>query len=90
MNRNSKELARRIDVEVAYQNGAEMEYRNTGTHKWVELSEGGVLSFNWMSCDFRVKRVLIEGYVDPAEIHTPPPGGCVQLGCIHVREVEGE
>ena len=93
MNRNSEELARRIDVMVTYQNGEAIQYRNTGTSKWLNLREGGTLSFNWERCNFRVKPKLREGYVFASQLHQHPgkfPRKTKEDTCFRVREVTDE
>jgi len=90
MQPDSKELARRIDAMLAFQNGEPMEYRNSGMKTWVDLSKHGGLSFNWERCDFRKKPVMIEGWIDPKHIHLRRGGGCDIVGCIQVRQVAGE
>ena len=89
MRPDSKELATRIDAEVAYQNGEDMQFRSrTGGGSWIDLKEGGTLSFNWAASEFRVKPVLIEGWVDPNKIHSSTV--CTAVECIHVRQVVGD
>ena len=88
MKRDSKELAERIDAETAYQNGEDMQFRSrTGGGSWIDLKEGGTLSFNWAASEFRVKPVLIEGWVRKGDIHANIGSVC-DINCVHVREIK--
>ena len=57
MNKDNKELARHIDVMLAFQNGEDMQYCKLEPHgyKWTNLRKNGTLSFNWQVYDYRVK-----------------------------------
>ena len=55
MNRDSKELARRINVMLAYQNGEDMEYCKPDVYGWTNLTKKGTVSFNWSAYDYRAK-----------------------------------
>ena len=91
---NSKELAERIDVLVAFQNDEEIEHRSIGskgTAPWVGKygNSPQSLSFNFNDTEYRVKSTIIEGYVRPYNlISENQKRRCAsQDTFIHVKEV---
>ena len=89
MRPHSKELAYRIDMMVAFQNDESIQYRHKSNPRrgWQD-SPSQNLCFEFNNIEYRKKPVMIEGWIHPKHIHTPPPGGCAQLGCVYVRQVE--
>lgn len=90
MKPDSPELARRIDVMVAYQNGEDTQYKNHGTKSWITATTGG-LSFNWEHCDFRTKPELRSGFIFEEALHKHPNEHRWKKGqgtCFPVVEVE--
>jgi len=88
MRPHSKVLAHRIDVMIAFQNGENVQYRRKRSELPWNNSPSKNLSFDFDIHDYRIKPVLIEGYVDPKHLHTKLQGGCHVVGCIKVRQVE--
>ena len=87
MRRDSKELADRIDVMVAFQNGEEVQHRTKGlSGSWVTTGVGSSLSFDFRDYEYRLLPKPREGYVHPNDLH-PIQVGCSMTSCIHVREV---
>ena len=64
MNRDSKELARRIDAMSAFQNGEDMQYCKLDGYGWMDLGKKGTLSFNWRIYDYRAKSKPREFWID--------------------------
>ncbi len=52
---NREDTRKAIKVMRAYVNGAEMEYKHPYGKKWVQLSRGGDLSWDWSSVKYRIK-----------------------------------
>ena len=91
MKPDSKILANRIDTMLAFQNGQQVQYRmkRPTSSLWID-EHGAGLIFNFARYSYRIKPVMIEGWVDPSKIHTSLQGGCDTVGCIHVRQIEDE
>ena len=92
MKRDSKELAYRVKILTAFQNGEEIEHRNTvGGRPWSGKFEGfeQSLSFSFEMTEYRVKPTIIEGYVRPYNlISENQKRRCTsQDTFIHVKEV---
>ena len=87
MRPDSKELATRIDAEVAYQNGEDMQFRSRTGGSWIDLKEGGTLSFNWAASEFRATPKAREGWIDSNQLHEHSSWECDVTECIHVREI---
>ena len=90
---DSKELAERIDILVAFQNGEEIEYRSIGKGTTPWTGKYGTspqnLSFTFNDTEYRVKPTVIEGYVRPYNlISENQKRKCTsQDAFIHVKEV---
>ena len=89
MRPESKELADRIDIMIAFQNSEPVQWRSGPGDVWVDATEQG-LAFHFESMEYRLKPVLKEGWVHPEQLHINQTG-CGAAPCIHVRQViEGE
>ncbi len=91
---DSKELARRIDILTAFQNGEEIEHRSIGkgstpwTGKYGDSPQ--TLCFNFDNSEYRKKAQPREGYIFATVLHNHPEGYSHRPGehaCFKVREV---
>ncbi len=95
MKRDSKEIAYRIKILTAFQNGEEIEHRSKTAHKsfWAGKFDGfeQSLSFNFETMEYRKKPQFREGYVFESRLHSHPDSHIHNKRegtCFKVREVE--
>ena len=94
---DSKEIAYRIKILTAFQNGEEIEHRNKTAPKspWAGKFDGfeQSLSFNFETTEYRKKPQLREGYIFASMLHKHPGDFPRKTGrdtCFKVREVPSD
>lgn len=92
MNKGSAELADRINVLVAFQNGEIIQHRGKDSGaRWIPTHEKSSLSFNFREHEYRLTPEIQEGWVRLTDIHSRVAGcdGSAGSGkpCVFMREV---